>query len=468
MVKDGLEGLTRRDFLQRGKKATKGTLAWYLVFGGTTAGLVAAENVAFNTLEEKLFGEYRETFAELERLGQIVERDIGVGLELVRNEIPERLTTQRVHLERVYGNHVEDWQQMGVVTVEETQALGQIIQNLQNYEASYTQWEAFHELFDRVALRAAQVGREVESRLPGWIQDMHEGIHELPLIGAGTPEERQTAYDRLDSLVSIYDTNRDNMLAQEAVVAQISEYLDDSNLTQEERDLYNYLKDQMEESHRRGNVNNDVREFILEYNNINEDMVQRIQLQRLQEVIEQLDVVFDQYVPAVQELQTNLDAGIELRERLRAYDPRVEGAGDQLTKYQQATINAHDQVERLKARLEELEISVSYEPDFELGIPIPDFLEKVVAGARYITMAGTVAGTLGTGMFVRRLVNKRRAKDAHTQLGKALYAVDELATQNEFLRAGEHYDPIDLDGERAQLQKVIKEDANYAVVRREK
>lgn len=428
---------TKRELTHLGKQVAmsrRGFLGRLAAYGAVSAGIIVAENEAINYAEEKVFGEFGTLFERLEEMRQIVSRDIGIALELVANEIPERLAAQSQQLQTIYDEHVADWRRLEIINVEETQALEQVIQNLRNYEESYTQWEAFRELFDRVSLRVAQAGREVESRLPGFLQNIHEGINELPLIGAGTPEQRENIYQRLETLVQIYDSNRDNLLAQEAVISQINQYLDNSELSTEEETLYLYLRDTMEESARRGNVNEDVREFIRNYNSISGDLVQREQLERLQTVMTQLDEVFDRYVPTVQQLQSNLNAGIELQERLRGYDTSVEQAGVVLNGYQQEVAAAHNQLEGLKHRLEELDIRVNYEPDFQLGIPVPEVVEDVMKVGRYGIIGLTVAG-LGAGLlkFWRR-IGRVRAKEAYLKLGEAVTKNEGLQNVNSQLR----------------------------------
>ena len=380
----------RRDFLKLGLASTRRVaLKTYGIYAALTGAALFAEEKAFNHLEDVLFGEYRSTLEELEQLKRVIARDIGIALELVENEIPERLNAQSHQLQTMYDLHVVDWQSLEIITIEESVALEQVITNLQRYESSYTQWESFKELYDRVTLRVAQAGREVESRLPPFIQDIHEGIHRIPIIGAGTAQERETAYDRLDTLIQVYDNNRDNLLAQEAVIEQINTYLADSQLSTEERELYGYLRDQMVLSQQRGDVNQDVREFILNYDDISNGLVEREQLESLQEIMGRIDQIFDDYVPVVQELQDNLDQGLEMVTKLRDYNFQIDESGAILSEYQQDVLDVHDQLGRLKDNLEDLDIIVDYEPEFQIDITVPEVVDRAVNVAKYLTMAVT-------------------------------------------------------------------------------
>ncbi len=376
----------------------------------TTLGIVeVAEFAAFDYGRRRYINDLA---AEAAKLDKILELDIGKYVELLTNQVQQNLNARSHELQKVYDDNVAEWNRLGMVTGNEVQQLQDVISKLEDYESSYTRWEALRELKDRVTRRLAQVDERLEDRSPEFLRRVNEGIRNL--FGQEDVQQRTLLRQRLDELVKVYDENRDNRIAQTAVLGRINGYLRDSTLTPEERQLFEYLKEEA----RKENAEEDIRQFVREYNSVSPEYVEKVHLQRLQKVTGQLDEVFDDLVPTMRQLQGTLDEGLALRDKLRQYDARAERAKEVLEGYNRDVVALQGRMTELKEQLEHMDFSIDYIPTLRLPFGLADVV-------RYGYMGLQAAVMVYSAYFIgkRAILHRDRfvTEAAQTRLGEALY-----------------------------------------------
>ena len=355
-------------------------------------------------------------------------------MELLTNQVQQNLNVQSRELQQMYDNNVGEWKRLEMVTGQEVQQLQDVISKLEHYEASYTRWEALRELKDRVTRRLAQVDERLEDHSPDFLKGINEHIRHL--FGQEDVQRRTLLRQRLDELVKVYDENRDNRIAQTAVLQRINGYLQDSKLTSEERQLFEYLKQEAQKEH----AQQDIRQFVQEYRSVSSEYVEQVHLQRLQKVTGQLDEVFEELVPTMKQLQGTLDEGITLRDKLRQYDARAERAKEVLEGYKTEVAALQERMITLKEQLENMDFNIEYNPNLKLPFGLADIVQYGYTGLQVAVMAHS-AYFIGKRAILNR--KKFQLEAAQATLGEVLYEKDglhsrvgELERENERLKLG--------------------------------
>ena len=412
--------LTRRDFLQRGREATTGAVG--IALTRTAVKLGAVEGAEFLAFEYGRRRYINDLAAEAAKLDRILELDIGKYVELLTNQVQQNLNVQSRELQRVYDENVGEWNRLGMVTGREVHQLQDVISKLENYEASYTRWEALRELSDRVTRRLAQVDERLEDHSPDFLKGINEQIRHL--FGQEDVQRRTLLRQRLDELVKVYDENRDNRIAQTAVVERINGYLRDSKLTSEERQLFEYLRGEAQKE----NAQHDIRQFVQDYRSVSSEYVEQVHLQRLQNVTGQLDEVFEELVPTMNQLQGTLDQGITLRDKLRQYDARAERAKEVLEGYKTEVAGLQERMTTLKEQLETMNFDIDYKPSLKLPFGLADVVRYGYTGLQAAVMIYS-AYVIGKRAIHNR--GKFQLEAAQTNLGEVLYETDGLQNRVE-------------------------------------
>ncbi|MEN9626384.1 MAG: hypothetical protein RL557_712 [archaeon] len=273
---------------------------------GTALG--AGSFLGLNYLGNTLTGTFRNAEREI--------RELSLDVKELSGSLENKLVEERKKLEQQYTEGaLQIYEELGIATPAETKEIETIIKNYEEFEKHYDFAERAKTFKDRIDRKLLTLDEKLESYQPEVLRGVNDQIRKL--FGKPTGEKgkefRKDVKTRLDSLCAIYDVNSDNRKAQAEVLKTINRYLQDSSLSDEEKALYSFLKDQHTQA---GNEDN-IRNFIQDYGTYSERQATLLQLR---ESITEAEEVYGkirenkQYITGLQGL---LKEGIDLKQKVR-------------------------------------------------------------------------------------------------------------------------------------------------------
>ncbi len=303
-----------------------------------------------------------------------------------------------------------------------------ILQNLEDFQRHYDLGERIAILRDRIDKRLLGLDLRLESKMPGAINSLNDSIRRffrMPIArnGRGLREAFST---KLDDLCRIYETNEDNLAAENQVLNRINRYLSSTELSAEERGIFQELRQEYEKSADRGYL----RDFIMHYKDNVMDAGQREALLRFRhtlERIDEIDGIIRKDKSELLQLQDYLKDGIALKQADRARAPYEFMSHE---KEMRAAIDMlKSNVDGTMRKLEQRGYNIESREDFVNNGNLAEKVGLYFGPIRaYTTLLMGVAGTVVSGyhMFIKRR-HKNTAEAAKKAAEKAVELHNELA-----------------------------------------
>ncbi|MFP4423822.1 MAG: hypothetical protein ACLFP2_01170 [Candidatus Woesearchaeota archaeon] len=306
-----LEGLVRkyrrRDFLKTLGLAPFGGL----VAGGVTHAGIGKSIDYLGNFVDSISSNMQEFVQDIIALQGTLERKISTHTE----DLQEKYDSGRMEYLR----------ELNLVSKQEMQAFEKLVENLENIEDHYGLSERLRVFKGKVDDRLAKIDSYLEEKwwkkVPG-ITKLNDGVRSL--LGKPAGEDgrlyRQQIRNRMHYLAQVYEINWDNKKAQEVVADQITDWLDDNHLSEDERDLLGLLKENYVD---KGNPDG-LRDFVMSYDSRGSMYVEREKLEALQSGIRSLEdgiSVYKEDILILEQLQESYQRGISLKKELGSQTP---------------------------------------------------------------------------------------------------------------------------------------------------
>lgn len=284
----------------------------FLTESAKASGAAAVVGTAAYKGLDYLAGTISSTMAEAER--EI--RRLALDVQALSGDLEQRLASETSKLKEHYTQgKLRLYEELGVATPAEISEFEKIIQTSEEFEAHYNFAERARIFKDRLDKRLLSLDEKLESYQPSAMQKLNDRIRSA--FGRPSGEEgkktRSLTRERLESLCKIYDTNEDNRRAEVEVMKKINEYLTQTpNLSEEEKGLLTFLKEQYE----KGGKSQELKSFIRNYNDYGERNDALLKLRSSLTQAEELYGQIRQNKVYITKLQDLLKQGIALKQEV--------------------------------------------------------------------------------------------------------------------------------------------------------
>lgn len=330
--KKNLKTASRRDYLKYGLATMLGAGAV-----GTGAGYgtkYAVENGIKAIVE--IFDKYQKDIKELQADLRAAYGVIDERLKEKADELREHYTSEKL---RIY-------EELGFGDPAEIKEFEVILDNFQKFEAHYDRRERANILRDRLKRRLLKANYDLSQRIvDSEVDDIDiqaeeskynplRGVNDFMrrLAGKRTAKEgedrtevrrkateqalenQRRAVARYDVLCEIYNVNEDNRIAETEIVGNINNYLSRNDLSREERNLYEFLKEEYADSK---HDSKNLKDFVLNYDDFKVRNDVLLGLQASLKDAEQIYGKIQENREYVSNLQKLLIEGIEKKKRVR-------------------------------------------------------------------------------------------------------------------------------------------------------
>ncbi len=297
-----------------------------------------------------------------------------------------------------------------------------ILQNLEDFQEHYDLGERVAILKDRIDRKLLDADLRIESRMPRAINSLNDSIRRLfgmPVAGRGRGL-REALSAKLEDLCRIYETNEDNLVAENQVLKKINDYLSSTALPDEQRKIFRFLRQEYNKSGDKGFL----RDFIMHYKDNIKDAGQREALLRFRHTLERIDDINGIIRKDKSELlllQDYLKKGIALKQAGRARAPyefmrhekEMRAAIDELKS------NVEGTVRKLEQRGYNIETRDHFVNNGKLAEKVGLYFGPVRA---YTTLLMGAAGTFLSGYHM--LIKRRHMNMAEASRKSAEKAVE--------------------------------------------
>lgn len=379
--------LDRRTFMRGGLKTLlvgAGALAGYGAAKETTAGI--------DRVLEDFYGATHDALAEMSGIAT------------------KRLESSAEEVRGVIGTYEEDqvalakyWDGSGLISEKDMAELDNILKQAEHFSEESNILERLTRLRDRAYKRNTAFDQDIESKYPEKVRSFNERFAQL-IKGKerGSRESLDNYRAKLESLVEVYDANRDNVIAQTELLDQTGElfsnaqgevskkiegYLASGELKGEEREYFVGLQKVIKEDP----TGRELADFLLGTNMYFRDIVAS---EKMHEFSERLDETIDD----LSELQEYMHKGIELKNEIRTMGLRnIDRLNDRADEY-------FELIEDKKRDLEAKGVDVEYEL-FPRMKATKDAIMSYVDKTNQIQRYGLTAAGAAIGAYVGRIVN---------------------------------------------------------------
>ncbi len=191
-------------------------------------------------------------------------KELTLDVSELSGSLESKLIKEREQLEEHYTNGIlKIYEELEIATPAEVQEIEHIIKTYEEFEEHYNFVERARTFKDRIDSRLLALDETLESYEPKAVRKINDSIRSV--LGKPTGEQgikyRLQIRGRLERLCAVYDTNSDNKIAQAKILETLNEYLNDANIPSEEKELYNFLKEQ----YNKGSNEENLRYFIENY-----------------------------------------------------------------------------------------------------------------------------------------------------------------------------------------------------------
>jgi hypothetical protein len=325
-------------------------------------------------------------------------RELALDVRELSGALEERLATERERLQTHYKTGLLNvYTELGIATPTEASEIEKIIETYEDFENHYNFSERARIYKDRIDKRLLNVDSKLEKAQPDFVKGINDKIRGL----FGKPKEekgeehRKAILERLERLSKIYDTNSDNREAQGEVLQNINDYLEDKKLSEEERNLYSFLKEQCD------GEGKDLRHFIQNYESYGERQDIFLNLRKQLEESERIYARIKEDKVYIERLQGILKDGISLKESLRKRLP--EEIEEYKAQYDSEIKRLRQSVDVVIDELESKGYDVETREEFIKSGPISKYIDNTLDHA-------VKAGSVITGGLAWLVSFKNRKK----------------------------------------------------------
>lgn len=352
---------------------------------GVGAVTGAAAYVGLTYAKEKFAGVLKNAEKEI--------RELSLNVKELSGSLEKKLVTERKKLETHYTQGaLQIYEDLGIATPAELESFGKIIQNYEEFERQYDFAERAKTFKDRIEQKLLSLDEKIESNQPKFLRDVNDSVRKIFDRPSGVEGKKQRAQikERLDRLVQIYDTNSNNRIAQGEVLTTLNNYLNQADISKEEKELYSFLKQQYQKE---GNEDN-LKKFIQNYQNYSGKQEALMQLRASLDEAEKLYGAIKENKQYVTKLQDLLTEGITLKKKVR------QTSAQQVEQYKEqidADINAlRSSVSDVIADLKNKGYAIETREDFAAKGTLSRMIETnanplINAGSCFIGVLATLA-----------------------------------------------------------------------------
>ncbi len=303
--------------------------------------------------------------------------------------------------------------ELKIVEPAEVKKLEEIVKNCEEFEAHYSFAERAHEFKDRIDQRLLGLDAALENLQPNAVQKLNDAIREV--FGQKNGEEgkhyRADFKKKLDTLVNIYNTNEDNKVAQTEVLKHINQYLENSELTAEEKEAFTFMKEQMQKEGKEGYV----KDFVKNYDKFEGRNESLIKLRAYITKAEDLYAKIRENTVYAQRLQGLLKDGIALKEEVRSTAVEdIEKNRQQLAKKTDELANS---VNSVVTELEDKGYDIETREDYINKGVLSGHADKIRS---YLAPLPWIAGTITAGLTWLLYRKNRKVRVANSALDEAV------------------------------------------------
>ncbi|MBW2970462.1 twin-arginine translocation signal domain-containing protein [Candidatus Woesearchaeota archaeon] len=272
-------------------------------------------------------------------------REMALDIKSLIGTVDRKIAAETDKLEQSYkAGALDELVELGIATPAELKQVEEIIKNSREFEEYYSFAERAREFKDRIDRRLLSIDAKLEELQPQFVREVNDEIRRIFGMKSGQEgiEHRRNIRQRLDSLCRQYDTNDDDKTAQAAVLKQLNYWVDRADqlkLTQEERELYQLLKEKCEKG--------EGREVLTFIKNYNKNDVQKEALLRLRSHISQAEELY-------KHIRENTNYALRLQQLLKEGIQQVETIrGKKLEEYAQEKDKINSKITELKEAVNE-------------------------------------------------------------------------------------------------------------------
>ena len=344
-------------------------------------------------------------------------RELAHDVKILSGSLERKLANETKELKEHYtGGKLKIYEELKLADPAELAEFEKIIENSENFEKHYDFAERSRIFKDRIDRKLLGVDNIAESYQPETLRKINDAIRSF--FGKKSGEEgmnqRNLTKSRLDSLIGIYNTNENNRIAETKVMSKLNDYLGNSNLPAEERELYLFMK----EKYKNSENSNNLREFIEDYNKNdgrNQALIRlRASLTQAEENYEKIN----ENKEYLQKLQGLLIEGIELKQNVRKKSQ--EEFANLEEQVNGEIVRLRGSVNTIIADLEEKGYDIETREEIVNKTTLSKYIEPIVLWGSVALGSIMGAKTFGT---LRRKSNMRASDQA---LEKTVYAHNEL------------------------------------------
>lgn len=242
-------------------------------------------------------------------------RELALDVKELSGSLERKLVRERKELEEHYSQGIlKIYEELGIATPAELQEIEHIINNYEEFERHYNFAERARIFKDRIDRRLLALDETLESYQPEALRSVNDAIRKA--FGKPSGEEgsiyRKQVKERLDILCIFYDSDSDNRITQGKVVERLNIYLENAELSNEEKELYEFLKQEAQ----KGNEKN-IRHFIENYDSYSERQDVLLKLRVSLSEAESLYGRIQENKSYIINLQDLLKKGIILKQEVR-------------------------------------------------------------------------------------------------------------------------------------------------------
>jgi len=277
------------------------------IAGGVGAAVGAAAYVGLDFIGNN----FRGVIAQAER----EVRELALDVRELSGSLEKKLVLEREQLEEHYTQGIlKIYEELGIATPAEIAEIDKIIENYEEFEQHYNFAERARIFKDRIDRRLLALDETLESYQPESLISINDAIRRA--FGKPTGEEgmkqRKQIKERLEVLCAVYDTNSNNKIAQTEVLKTLNNYLENAELSEEEKGLYEFLKQEAQ----KGNEEN-IRHFINNYDSYSVSQDVLLKLRASLSEAEGLYGKIQENKSYIMNLQDLLKQGIALKQEVR-------------------------------------------------------------------------------------------------------------------------------------------------------
>lgn len=386
-----------------------------VIAGGVGAAVGAAAYFGLNFIGNNLRGILAQAEREV--------RELALDVRELSGSLERKLVQEREQLEEHYTQGIlKIYEELGIATPAEIAEIDKIIENYEEFEQHYNFAERARIFKDRIDRRLLALDETLESYQPESLRSINDAIRRA--FGKPTGEEgmkqRKQIKERLEVLCAIYDTNSNNKIAQTEVLKTLNNYLENAELSEEEKGLYEFLKQEAQ----KGNEEN-IRHFINNYDSYSVSQDVLLKLRASLSEAEGLYGKIQENKSYIINLQDLLKQGIALKQEAR--EKSTQKVAHQREYFDKKIAKLHSSLDNVIRELNQRGYDIETREEFISRGSYARALDAMVTPV--VTGGSLFFGTLAGLFAFRERTKGRKVRALNKALGSAVDDYNDLANK---------------------------------------